>query len=227
MMRKLAWLLLWVSPLGMAEVVFDATYDLYWGNKKIGAVQRVLQQQNGVYTFTSNARPKGLARLVTKGINETSVFQLRGEQIVPMSYKFEQRGKESRTIQHHYYWDNRTLQAVQPDQVTVKGIKNDAMDILNFQYYIMRGLSQGKKTFTMTMYKKPRDPDNYTLATQGQERVSVKAGTFDTVRVARVGGDKRFNLWCAPALRYLPVLINLVDKKDKEFTMKLVRVAKY
>ena len=210
-----------------AETILKATYSLKWGNTLIGNVQRTLEKTGDTYTFISDAKPKGLAIFLTKGIYEKSTFKVKNHKIIPISYRYEQKGKKSKTIAHEYNWAKKTLKITQPHRVDVQHINANTVDALNSQYLVMLGLSHGENTFKIAMYDDDKKARLYDLRSSGRVKLKTPAGVFDTILVRKLQSDKnKFSLWCAPSLNYLPVKITHVNKKGQTFTMALTRVGK-
>jgi hypothetical protein len=63
----------------------------------------------------------------------------------------------------------------------------------------------------------------YRYRVVGADTIEVPAGTFRTVKVARVRDNSRREtyIWCAPALHYLPVRIWQRETDDSEYQSDL------
>jgi len=220
----LVWLLL-VSNSLLAKEVFTANYDLYWGGMKVGAVTRKLVQNGNTYSFSSVAKPYGLAKLFVKSIVEKSRFHTKGNEFLPLAYFYEQRGRKNRTIKHRYQWGSKTLYIDKPNKLRVKNMAANAIDLLSFQYFISKGLAGGKGSFVRSVYRKSKDPSVYTLIVRGKESVKTPAGKYNATKVVRMNAKGHsFKAWCAEKLGFIPVKIEYTTKKGQLTKMILTKI---
>ncbi len=208
-----------------AGEIYTANYDLYWGGMKIGTAERKLSKIGNTYSFSSVAKPQGLAKLLTKGLVETSKFKIYGKQLKSLEYFYDQRGKKNRKVKHQYKWSSKSLNITQPKYVKVNNIGANTVDLLSFQHLISMGLINGKRSFVGDVYKKSAKPDTYTLKARGVETVTTPAGKFKALKVTRTGSaDKSFSLWCAKEFNYVPVKIEYATRKGDLARMMLTKI---
>ncbi|MGM8900664.1 DUF3108 domain-containing protein, partial [Psychrobacter sp. 1Y4] len=107
-------------------------------------------------------------------------------------------------------------------KTTTLSMPQQAFDDLSLEVQIRQDLLNGKFTGNYYMAKKDKI-EKTPFKKSGSTKITVPAGTFDTVRVDRVHDDdsRSTSFWLAPSLDYLPVKVSQINdgkKMDLELT---------
>jgi hypothetical protein len=100
-----------------------------------------------------------------------------------------------------------------------------AFDDLSLEAQIRQELLNGKFSGSYNMAKKNKiEPTPFKRS--GNTKITVPAGTFDTVRVDRIHDDdsRSTSFWLAPSLDYLPVKVSQInDGKKMDLELSKIR----
>jgi len=190
---------------------FAASYVLSAQGLDIGETRWTLEPiGDGRFEYHSRSETIGLARLLRdETVEERSVWRFAdGGSVQPLRYTYSRTGKRERDVKVDFDWQqgrvfntlnghtwSMPLEAGMLDKlVYLLALMNDlAHDVHEARYAVADG---GKvKTYLMSVVD--------------SERVDTVLGPLDAVVVQRLREDEeRVTLiWCAPALGYLPVLV--------------------
>jgi hypothetical protein len=200
---------------------FKATYNVLQGGSPMGEATLVLKPAgNGQFEYTNASKgTAGLAAALGANSTETSRFAWSGQ--VPQ------------LVSYHYQLDASFKQKTR--DITVQGPNVQVKDnSKSFTYAAVPGLIE-RNTLPLALGVALRDGkqqaafpvavkqsvENQQFKVSGKEKVTVPAGSFDTVRVDRVDADRGFNAWYAPA-KY-PVPVKLAQKDGGDLTLELVK----
>ncbi|MGH8610736.1 MAG: DUF3108 domain-containing protein [Gammaproteobacteria bacterium] len=210
--------LLLIFPLG-AETAgptatpapFAVAYSLSTHGLRFATMTRHLSRQaDGDYIFESQSRATGLAKLIVPGqITEQSRWNVAGNQIYSRSYSYVRTGSEPKSITVRFDWSNGLILGSNGTETWRLDARSGLLDKLSYQLAIMSDLQAGKRLLEYTFV----DEDEikvYRFATVGEEVLETPIGKLKTLKLERTNEKpNRFTtLWCAPALRYLPVRLD-------------------
>ncbi|MEJ6070789.1 DUF3108 domain-containing protein, partial [Psychrobacter sp. 16-Bac2893] len=172
------------------------------------------------WKYNVDARVAGIASAA-----QHSTFTINGNAVVPTqastTYKllgigrthkldFNPRGKK---VVSNYRGKSTTLNMAQ-----------QAFDDLSLEVQIRQDLLNGK--FSGNYYMAKHDKIEKTpFKKSGNTKITVPAGTFDTVRVDRIHDDnsRSTSFWLAPSLDYLPVKVSQIND-GKKMDLELSKV---
>ncbi len=196
---------------------FSARYTVYFKGLVVGkATRQLIQINNNDYRFETRTETAGIVSLFRgDNISEKSLFSVKQGRIQAVEYDYQQVGRKQR--HYHVVFDWKTMQAsntVEGEQWTVK-ISPNTLDNMLYQLAIMQDLASGKTDLQYEVAHKG-EVRRYVPSNLGKETVETGMGNLETVKYERISedGKRRTTLWCAPALRYLPVKIEHFEKGD-------------
>ncbi|MDQ7997592.1 MAG: DUF3108 domain-containing protein [Luteibacter sp.] len=200
---------------------FTATYNVLQGGSPLGEATIVLKSAgNGQFEYTNASKgTAGLAAALGANATETSRFAWAGQ--VPQA------------VSYHYQMDASFKQKTR--DIKVQGATVQVQDnSKSFSYAAVPGMID-RNTLPLALGVALRDGkqeaafpvavkqavENQQFKVSGKEKITVPAGSFDTVRVDRTDADRGFNAWYAPA-KY-PVPVKLAQKDGGDLTLELVK----
>ena len=196
----------------------SADYNFTVEDKYKGTATRTLSKSGNNWKYNVNARVAGIA-----SASQSSAFVITGNNVSPTqastTYKLFGIGRT-----HNLSFNSGKKQVAS----TYKGktinlrMAQQAFDDLSLEVQIRQDLLNGKFSGNYYMAKKDK-VEKTPFKNSGKAKITVPAGTFDTVRVDRVHDDdsRSTSFWLAPSLDYLPVKVSQVNdgkKMDLELT---------
>lgn len=198
-----------------------ADYSFTIENKYKGSATRSLSQSGNLWKYNMSARVAGVA-----SASQNSSFSLSGDRVIPSSanttYKVFGIGRT-----HKLAFNPSSKQVVSTYKGNSKTLKmnQQAFDDLSLEIQIRQDLLNGKFTGNYYMVKKDKI-EKTPFRKSGSTKITVPAGTFDTVRVDRIHDDnsRSTSFWLAPSLDYLPVkVVQVNDGKKMDLELTKVR----
>jgi len=211
--------LVFIFNLGLAGVTgppatltpFTVAYSLSTHGVSFGTMTRHLSKQaNGDYIFESQSRATGLAKLLVYGqITEQSRWTLAGDQVYSQSYSYVRTGKTPKSITVRFDWSNGLILGSNGTETWRLDARSGLLDKLSYQLAIMSDLQAGKRLLEYAFV----DEDEikiYRFAAVGEEVLETPLGKLKTLKLERTNEkpNRSTTLWCASALRYLPVRLD-------------------
>lgn len=196
----------------------NADYSFTVEDKYKGTANRTLTKTGNTWKYNVKARVAGVATAA-----QNSTFSLTGNTVTPVSasttYKILGVGRT-----HNLKFNNAKKQVASSYKGKTVNLKvaQPTFDDLSLEMQIRQDLINGK--FTGNYYMAKHDKIEKTpFKKSGSTKITVPAGTFDTVRVDRIHDDnsRSTSFWLAPSLDYLPVKVVQVNdgkKMDLELT---------
>ncbi|WP_019672927.1 DUF3108 domain-containing protein [Psychrobacter lutiphocae] len=209
-----------VSLASTALAPSTADYTFTVENKYKGTGTRTLTKSGNNWTYKVNARVAGVATA-----NQSSIFSLSGNTIIPSkastSYRLFGIGRT-----HDMSFSNSGKRVSSTYRGKTHNLSSSAVayDDLSLEAQIRQDLLTGKFTGNYYMVKKDKI-EKTPFRRVGNVKITVPAGTYDTVRVDRVHDDKdrKTSFWLAPSLNYLPIKM-VQDDDGKVIEMALTKV---
>lgn len=198
-----------------------ADYNLTVDNKYNGTATRSLTKSGNTWNYKVDARAAGIA-----SAKQRSTFTLNGNTIIPTSAStnFKLFGVGNT---HNIKFSNsgKTISSTYRGKTSNLSAPNRAFDDLSLEAQIRQDLLSGKFSGNYNMVKKNKI-EKAPFRRAGNAKVTVPAGTFDTVRIDRIhdDNDRATSFWLAPSLDYLPVrVLQNNDGRRMEMTLTKVR----
>ena len=196
----------------------SANYSFTIEDKYKGTATRTLNKSGNTWKYNVNARVAGVATAA-----QNSTFTINGNNVVPTqastTYKLLGVG---RTHKLDFNPSSKKVVSNYRGKSTTMNMAQQAFDDLSLEVQIRQDLLNGKFSGNYYMAKKDKI-EKTPFKKSGNTKITVPAGTFDTVRVDRVHDDnsRSTSFWLAPTLDYLPVKVSQINdgkKMDLELT---------
>ncbi|HCR86619.1 MULTISPECIES: DUF3108 domain-containing protein [Psychrobacter] len=196
----------------------SANYSFTIEDKYKGTATRTLNKSGNTWKYNVNARVAGVATAA-----QNSTFTINGNNVVPTqastTYKLLGVG---RTHKLDFNPSSKKVVSNYRGKSTTLNMAQQAFDDLSLEVQIRQDLLNGKFSGNYYMAKKDKI-EKTPFKKSGNTKITVPAGTFDTVRVDRVHDDnsRSTSFWLAPSLDYLPVKVSQINdgkKMDLELT---------
>ena len=196
----------------------SANYSFTVEDKYKGTATRTLNKSGDTWKYDVNARVAGVASAA-----QSSTFTINGNNVIPTkastTYKLLGLG---RTHKLDFNPSAKKVTSNYRGKTTTLNMPQQAFDDLSLEAQIRQDLLNGKFSGNYYMAKKDKI-EKTPFKNSGKAKITVPAGTFDTVRVDRVHDDnsRSTSFWLAPSLDYLPVKVSQVNdgkKMDLELT---------
>ena len=196
----------------------SADYSFMVEDKYKGTANRTLTKSGNNWKYDVKARVAGVASAA-----QSSTFTLKGDNINPIkastTYKLLGVG---RTHNLDFNTSKKQVTSTYRGKTVKLNMAQQAFDDLSLEVQIRQDLLNGK--FSGNYYMARHDKIEKTpFKKSANTKITVPAGTFDTIRVDRVHDDdsRSTSFWLAPSLDYLPVKVSQINdgkKMDLELT---------
>lgn len=196
----------------------NANYSFTIEDKYKGTATRTLNKSGNTWKYNVDARVAGVATAA-----QNSTFTINGNNVIPTqastTYKLLGVG---RTHKLDFNPSTKKVVSNYKGKSTTLNMTQQAFDDLSLEVQIRQDLLNGKFSGNYYMAKKDKI-EKTPFKKSGNTKITVPAGTFDTVRVDRVHDDnsRSTSFWLAPSLDYLPVKVSQINdgkKMDLELT---------
>ena len=200
--------------------VFEAEYDVHRSGLKIAKVRRRVTPLGGSrFEYSSETKTVGMAALFRKTrISEKSVWNFHDNTPKPDRYHYRRTGgKKNRATVVEFDREQRKITNTGNGDSWEMPAEPVLMDKLLYQIALMLDLEAGnsRAAYTIADGRKIRQ---YRFEKLGREIITTPLGEFDTVKMIRYkdNGKRSVILWCAEALRFLPVKVENTGKDHKK-----------
>lgn len=205
---------------------FEASYHLIGRGIHIGTSTLSLSYpEEGHYLYESRSWPLKLVSWILKDrLHESSAGLVDDSGFRPLAYRYERSGgRKQRRAKLAFNWETMQVENHVDGSNWKMDIPAGTVDKLVIQLGIMQALQAGKKDVYFRVADGGRLKD-YSFQVMDREQLVLPAGTFDTVRVARVreNTERETIVWCAPALGYLPVRIRQRESDGSRLQIDIV-----
>ena len=232
-MNKLALILIctFSSTCLFAEPIpdFAANYSIHLNGIQAGELKRSLITNNdGSRLFKSETQAKGLfALLKPEVIIETSLWSGSEKFIKPLKYRYIRTGgRKNKRVALDFNWVTRQVYIDDAKHPWYLDIENETLDKLVYQLALMSDLEEKKTTFNYRIADGGKIK-NYSITKMNKEAISTPMGKTEVIKLTRKRSrptDRKTTLWCSPALNYIPVMLEHIEKDGTIFTAKLRRL---
>ena len=224
----LLFLPLWASAQQIPD--FSANYLVKLDGIQAGELKRTLTTVNAdIRRFTSVSRAKGIFRLFKPDvIEETSLWHKVDGKVRPTQYLYERTGGDKeRYLRMDFDWQHKEVHIDDHKHPWTLDISSHTLDKLIYQLTLMNDLAAHKTSLSYEIADGGK-LKTYTIDVLGMEKVTTPLGKIEAVKLKRHRDhpkDRQTTLWCAPALDYLPVKLEHIEKDGTVFTA-LIRLLK-
>lgn len=196
----------------------SADYSFTVEDKYKGTATRNISKSGNLWKYDVKARVAGIA-----SASQSSAFTIVGNNVSPTqastTYKLLGFG---RTHNLKFNPSKKQVASTYKGKTINLSMAQQAFDDLSLEVQIRQDLLNGKFSGNYYMAKKDKI-EKTPFKKSGNTKITVPAGTFDTVRVDRIHDDssRSTSFWLAPSLDYLPVKVSQINdgkKMDLELT---------
>lgn len=219
--------LLWSQGLWASEIPdFSANYLVKLNGLQAGELKRTLETHaDGSRLFKSESQAKGVFSLFKPDlVTETSVWQNQNNNIRPIKYIYKRSGgKKEKFMQLDFDWQKNMLHIDDKQHPWSLKLKQNTLDKLVYQLSLMTDLADKKTQFSYHIADGGK-LKIYDIEIKGHEVITTPLGKIDTIKLSRHRDEPKGRetiLWCAPALNYLPVMLEHSEKGGAVFTAVL------
>lgn len=230
LLLSLICLVAWTSPPAVAATAlpeFQASYTLRRNGVTVGEMKLELSRMpDGNYRYSSVSRATGLVAWFYGGrIEESSVWQMVDGRPRPVEYHyFHNKRKHHRHVDIAFDWtDLHAINKVNNDPWKMP-IPPAAQDKLLYQLTLMGDLSAGRKDLDYQIADGGVLKD-YHFNMMGAETIETPLGPLNAEKLVRDGDKRSTTLWCAEALRFLPIRIRQTDTDGAQLSLDIDRVS--
>jgi hypothetical protein len=178
---------------------------------------------SGTYHYEVYTKARGLAKLFRSGTGrEIANFTVVDQAIVPAFYSVEGGSNDSENDgEVRFDWGQNIAFSTYEGEAVELEVQPGVLDRLSADVAAIQALRDGGQPGSYDLITRNR-LRTYAFEYLGEERVSVPAGKFDTVkyRRQRPGSTRSVILWYAPAAGYLPV--RMENQKNGKSSIKTV-----
>ncbi len=190
---------------------FSAEYELRRDGLRAAQLTRSLRCSDGDCRFQSEGRTVGFADLLLRGrIEEWSRFRLEHGRIRPSEYYFRQQARGGNDEYARLFFNPDTGRvSSRGDARWEAQVDGETMDELLSQLRLMLAVRAGETEMEFSVVESDGDLDSYRFRVVGEEVVDTPAGSFQALKVERVGGSSRRNtrMWFALEHDYIPLVV--------------------
>lgn len=205
---------------------FYANYQVELNGIQAGELrQKLSTDAAGQRKFVSQTQAKGMFAFIKPDvIEETSLWIYHHEHIRPMFYRYSRKGgSKDKLLTMDFYWDKRKVHIDDREHPWDLKIKNRTLDKLVYQLQVMHDLENDRERLTYVIADGGK-LKHYEIVRLGEETIDTPLGKIKAIKLTRerdADSDRKTTLWCAPALGYLPVKLEHIEKDNSRFTAYL------
>lgn len=203
---------------------FKARYRLEQHDLHIGTATIALHtDEQGGYLYEFHSQPvRWVSWFADNELRESSRGEINDNSIRPLQYHYERSGGNQRIARLSFDWQTMSVENDVAGSHWKMDIPPGTHDKLATQLGMMLALGEGKDDVTFTVADGGTLKE-YRYRVIGKESLDLPAGTFRTVKVAKLRKniDQETFIWFAPALHYLPVRIWRRDSDEEAYQSDL------
>jgi len=219
-----------VSSLSAQQIAdFSANYLVRYNNIQAAELKQTLETQtDGTRLYTSKMQAKGVfAYIKPDVVTETSLWQQNKDVIEPLHYQYERTGgKKDKYLSMDFDWGKQLVAIDDKKHPWQLKLQPETLDKLVYQIALMQDLKADKTSLDYTIADGGK-LKTYNIGIIGEEVIETPLGKIKTIKFTRIKNidkKRKTTLWCAPALNYLPVQIEHVEKHGTTYTAVLRRL---
>ena len=208
-------LLLLVSLIGDVVFAGDALTPHFAEYKvKIGVLRGQMKSQlelkNGVYESQSVVQPTGIARIISRGsIVEMATFAVVDGRVRSTTYTgHDTLSRKGQDVSLVFNWANSELDGAADQLQFDRALVSGTVDRASLQYALMADLASDRLRSEYIL-QDVGESKVLSISSAGSKVVRVPFGEFNVIGITHraANSSRETTLWCAPALGFLPVII--------------------
>jgi|GEM_PF-585262 len=222
--------LLITSGVGHAAVTdpFTANFDVHRGKLALGTTTFRLApgERQGCHVYSGRANPNALVRLFFGDVTDESRFCIEDGVIQPRRFAHHIQGKAKKSYTLDFDWSaHQVAYASEAGKTAALELGAKALDPLSIQIAARQWVAEADNPDSLGEAEFPMvDEDElktYRLRVTDGGTIETPGGRFDTLRVDRVGDNKRLTFWLARNADWIPVRVEQQKGEDGTFQMNL------
>lgn len=185
-----------------------------------GSATRTLSHDGNDWTY----QVTGTAMLGSATAKQTSSFKIIDDKVKPQSASTAYKILGVGNLHKVSFANDKVVSSYKGKSITLNTTQ-PAFDELSLEVQIRQELLNGKFTGKYDLVKKDKI-ETTQFKQSGRAKITVPAGSYDTVRIDRVHDDKdrQTTFWLAPSLNYLPVkVIQNNDSTQMQMALSAVK----
>lgn len=204
-------------------------YNVYRGDSLLGEGKISLKPASSpdCWFYSQEASPKGWLKMLSGDVLEQSNFCLVDNKIRPVAYRYSRDGVGSSKENFSLRFDWAKSQAIYQNG-TVRPVTEGTLDRLSIQlalrdWLLTERAAAGKEPSGEheVKFADRKKIDSYRFEVRAHERVTVPAGSFDTVRLDRTDSKtRRAQFWLSPEHGY--IVIKAEQQRDDDPVVRLM-----
>lgn len=197
------------------------TFELLRNGGEVAGVVHTLEHDGRRYEITEKWSGKGFYALAGSA-TRTSRGLVSPGGLRPLEFKDERTGRS--TARATFDWEAKTIVLQYKGEPRTEPLPPQANDRLAFLYDFAFEATRPKQAEFELFDGRGRSHHVYQL--DGHERITVPAGSFDTVRYVRSTGDERADIWLGADIGYLPVRVLITKQDGERFDQRLKELSR-
>lgn len=207
---------------------FTAHFDVQRGSLALGTTTFSLAagDREGCYVYSGQANPNALVRLFLGDVTDESRFCINNGVIQPQHFFHRIQGNEKKSYTLDFDWQtHRVTYSSESGKTATRKLDTTALDPLSIHIAARRWVAESNDPDSLGEADFPMvDEDEiktYRLRATDGGTIETPGGRFDTLRVDRVGDNKRLTFWLARDADWIPVRVEQQKDDDGTFQMNL------
>lgn len=197
---------------------YKADYHLFYNNRQVGTGSRQLSLEADQLVFSSHSYASIF--LISDKRDEVCRVKQQAEQLEPVSYQIRRQKFTGRDDWQRNF-DNSRLVATDPAQSSWSlSYPAGTLDLLCHQLQLQLDVQKPGASLNYSILDKDR-LKQYQYQIVGEEKISVPAGEYLTVKVSLPRQNRTTYIWLGKTLNYAPVRIQQIEKGQDVFELKL------
>ncbi len=179
----------------------------------VAAIERHSYQatEDGSYSLSSIAEPKGLLSLALSDLVQRSEGTVTERGLRPSSYLYQYGRNADKAQKATFDWQGKTLAMEVGSRRQTVELREGTQDLMSFMYQFMFVPPLQDMQLAVTNGKKLKV---YNYGFEGEETLTTNMGLLRTLRIGKSNsdGDEKTEIWLAADYHYLPVKISKTEK---------------
>lgn len=197
---------------------FSAQYELTRNGSKIGETHISLTAQaDQKFIYEVRTTPTGILGWLTNArLRERTFWERQNNHLRPLEYIYQRViGRSRRNVRLTFDWQRGIVQNNVEGKTWSMEVPEGTLDKLLVQLALMLDLQAQSNNLEYRVADGGK-LKTYRFKVIGRERLTTPLGTLDTLKIERrqESNERHTVLWCAPALRYLPVRVDQHENDD-------------
>ena len=208
---------------------FEASYDIYKGNLRVGKMQVSLKKTEDEVIYQSSTKPVGMAALFLGNqiITDRSRLKLIDDRYHAIEFIHDMPDSDKNRNEHYLFdWENKTASVKYKDRNNELTIPDYTFDNYSTQLLLMRAPKAQNVTNHYSVISKGRLKE-YIYQLEGNEAIDTKVGKFDANKfVRKKDNDKKTTYygWYAEKLNYIPVKLDKYENGKLDVSMQITDI---